>query len=292
MTINARALEHAITKMLSHPLKEVQQVGMGIKQCASAEVPTLLKYADEDKYLQEAPPLFQINGLLEQSNTDWCRLMHYTPDVESRLLAAALYRYNKYDYAQCMGWVKDASLEEKTRLAGSLISPESCHFNPLRELEHAIFTFDITIDQGAYYEVKRHRMMTLTAQPLGTGLGYAIPLMIEKAGVLDEYIACMQQAERTYDALAQFNRDAAAYIVPNACNRRFLLTSNLRSLLHFIKLRGAPNAHFSVRRLAQQMAAELRQTLPVFSQFLDICPQENVKLIESRFFHETQKRDL
>lgn len=290
MTINARALEHAITKMLSHPLKEVQKVGMGIKNCASMEVPTLLKYAEEDNYLQEAASLFQITGMPAKNTTDWCRLVQFTPDAEANLLAATLYRYGNYDYAQFLEWVKTAPIEETTRLVKSLLSSEIPHFTPLRELEHAIFTFDITIDQGAYYEVKRHRMMTLTAQPLDTGSGYAIPLMIEKAGMLDEYIACMQKAGRTFAALAGLNRDAAAYIAPNAYNRRFLMTSNLRSLLHFIKLRAAPNAHFSVRRLAQRMAAELRQALPVFAPFLDICPQEDVNVIESGFFHETRKR--
>jgi hypothetical protein len=37
---------------------------------------------------------------------------------------------------------------------------------PLRELEYATFTFDLLMDQGAYAEFKRHRMMTQTPQRL------------------------------------------------------------------------------------------------------------------------------
>src|SRR3990170_2881599 len=51
MTANARALEHAITKMLSHPLEEVRAIGTEVKRVAAAEVPTLLKYANPNPYL-------------------------------------------------------------------------------------------------------------------------------------------------------------------------------------------------------------------------------------------------
>ncbi len=45
VSINARALEHALCKMLSHPLEEVQAIGEEVKAVAQAEVPTLVKYA-------------------------------------------------------------------------------------------------------------------------------------------------------------------------------------------------------------------------------------------------------
>ena len=53
MTANARVLEHAISKMLSHPLAEVRQIGEEVKQVAQAEVPTLVKYAGKIPYLAE-----------------------------------------------------------------------------------------------------------------------------------------------------------------------------------------------------------------------------------------------
>ncbi len=54
MSINARALEHAIAKMLSNPLEEVRQLGAEIKQVAQAEAPTLVKYADVQRGLENA----------------------------------------------------------------------------------------------------------------------------------------------------------------------------------------------------------------------------------------------
>ena len=58
MTANARVLEHAIGKMLSHPLAEVRQIGAEVKRVAQAEVPTLVKYAGPIPYLVETSQAF------------------------------------------------------------------------------------------------------------------------------------------------------------------------------------------------------------------------------------------
>ncbi len=58
MTVNARELEHAITKMLSHPLEEVRQIGEEVQAVGKAEVPTLVKYAARSDYMQQLPAIF------------------------------------------------------------------------------------------------------------------------------------------------------------------------------------------------------------------------------------------
>src|SRR5512147_2195308 len=51
VTANARVLEHAISKMMSHPLEEVREIGAEVKCVAQGEVPTLVKYAKRSEYL-------------------------------------------------------------------------------------------------------------------------------------------------------------------------------------------------------------------------------------------------
>ena len=53
VTANARVLEHAIVKMLSHPLQEVREIGEETKRVAQAEAPTLVKYAEPSEYLEK-----------------------------------------------------------------------------------------------------------------------------------------------------------------------------------------------------------------------------------------------
>jgi thymidylate synthase ThyX len=286
MTINARALEHAITKLLSSPLEEVRKVGQSIKACAVEQVPTLLKYANSDGYLECADEKFRLHEPILREDSDWCRLIASDPDAENRVLAACLYRFNNISNKQAIRQIESFTLDEKKGFVKNLFECENRHLDPLRELEHAVVTVEMTVDQGAYYEIKRHRMMTLTPQRLTADLGYAIPRIIETAGLTGEYRECMEMAKKTYQDITKTDLDLAAYVIPNAYHRGFIVTSNLRSLLHFIKLRSAANAHFSVRRAAQQLSSELRKAFPVFAPYFLPVISESVAEIESEFFFQ------
>lgn len=286
MTINARALEHAITKLLSSPLEEVRKVGQSIKACAVEQVPTLLKYANSDGYLECADEKFRLHEPILREDSDWCRLISSDLDAENRVLAACLYRFNNISYEQAIKQIESFTVDEKKGFAKNLFECENRHLDPLRELEHTVVTIEMTVDQGAFYEIKRHRMMTLTPQRLTATLGYAIPRIIETAGLTDEYYECMEIAKKTYHDIAKIDLDLAAYVIPNAYHRSLIVTSNLRSLLHFIKLRSAANAHFSVRRAAQQLTSDLQKAFPIFALHFIPEMRETVAEIESEFFFQ------
>ena len=289
ITINARALEHAIGKMLSSPLSEVREVGGEIKSSAMASVPTLLKYANEIPYLQSSEKAFSLPPRVNLTEK-WCSLVQFEPDAVEKILAASYYRFSQdasLDYASAKQICAHLRPEEKNTLLHQLICNRDAHTIPLRELEHTTFTFDVMLDQGAYYEVKRHRMMTLTPQPLTPYLGYAVPLLISQSGLTEPYCQLMKQVKTTFRKLSGVNPQAASYIVPNACNRRFLITCNLRSLIHFIALRSAPNAHFSIRRLAQKMVEEITTVLPALGACLPLYGEETSASIEESHFFRT-----
>ncbi len=87
-----------------------------------------------------------------------------------------------------------------------------CH---CANLEYCTYTFDLVMDQGAYAEFKRHRMMTQTPQRLTTRLGYATPLLITEAGFGSEYEAAMDVSKSDlYEKLYEFNPAVAQYVVP------------------------------------------------------------------------------
>ena len=291
MTINARALEHAIRKMLSHPLAEVRSIGEEIKRTAQAEVPTLVKYANRVEYLAKIPQTFAQEAVClpeeSQPTHPCCQLVHYDAEAEYRVLAAALYRGGHSSYTQALETIQQAGEEERRRLAALLLQDLGQYDMPLRELEHALFTFDITLDQGAYNELKRHRMMTQSPQLLTTRLGYAIPRRFSAAGLEETYRNAMLAAQQLYAKLAEINPDTAAYVVPNAFNRRVLVTLNLRSAFHFLSLRSAPTAHFSMRRIAQKMGEEIRACSPLFGKYLRLDPDETWQSIEASYFTQT-----
>ncbi len=292
VTINARALEHAIQKMLSHPLAEVRQVGEEIKKVSQENVPTLVKYADRVPYLVDTERKIKETcaaANIKQQASDWCQLVQRDQEAEKRVLTAVLYRYGHSSYQDVWDYINQRTPAEIYQLASQITASIGKFDSPIREMEYATFTFDLVMDQGAYFEIKRHRMATQTAQPLSTLLGYAIPTGIRETGLEDLYLAAMQKAHQTYLTLAGWNADVASYVVPNAYNRRILLQANFRSLDHLIQLRSAQNAHFSVRRLVQRMAELLEEQFPLSKFWLRRLPDETWQDVEKNNFLETQK---
>ncbi|MBN2047054.1 MAG: FAD-dependent thymidylate synthase [Anaerolineaceae bacterium] len=289
VTINARVLEHALCKMLSHPLAEVRDLGEEIKLIAQEEVPTLVKYAHPLPYLNRTAEIFNalLSSVRPRHGENWCQLIDYDQDAEDKVLTAALYRYSGVSYSQAADYLAQLRLHEKLELAQVILGDCTEHTVPLRELEHASFTFDLVLDQGAYYELKRHRMMTQTPQELTTLLGYATPRWMEASGFGERYHRAMQAADEAFQTLAAVHPAAAAYVVPNAYNRRVLLTLNMRTADHLLSLRSARNAHFSIRRVAQRMTEEIRQVCPIFGPMLRCYPQENSLEIEQQYFSST-----
>ena len=287
VTINARLLEHAIQKMLSSPLREVREIGIEVKRVAQAEAPTLVKYADRQPYLEQTRlALIQAEQALPPSNPSpsWCRLVAWDPEGENRVLAAALFRFGHQDYAANLAYVNGLDPAGRLALVHSLVGSLGPHEQPLRELEHTSYTFDVVMDQGAYFEVKRHRMMTQTAQNLTADLGYAVPRLVVAGGFEAEYRSAMDSAAHFYRQLAGEDSDLAAYGVPNGFNRRLLMTLNLREAYHFCSLRSGSTAHFAVRRVAQRMAEEIFACHPALAAFMQLPQNETWQSITAEHF--------
>lgn len=276
MTANARVLENMIRKMLSHELAEVREIGMKVKEVARSETPTLVKYADAVPYLVEtmneislAPaPLPLGDG--QWIREEWCSLIDHDEDGEKKVLAAAMYRFGEMAYADALAYIGTLNVPQLEKLAESLLAHLGKFDIPLRELEYCTYTFDLVMDQGAYAEFKRHRMMTQTPQKLTTRLGYATPRLITESGFESNYEAVMESASQMFEKLYQFNPNVAQYIVPNGFNRRVLAQFNLREAFAFCQLRSAANAHFSIRRVAQRMYEEMTRVHPLLTKYMKL----------------------
>ncbi|MGH2522772.1 MAG: FAD-dependent thymidylate synthase, partial [Anaerolineales bacterium] len=284
----ARVLENAIRKMLSHPLEEVREIGAEVKRVAQGEVPTLVKYAEVAAYQVETAKALTAAG---RPTTDdrpqssaVAELVDYDPQAEDKFLAACLYRFGSGSLAACRAAVAGMSAEQKAGLIEEALGRLQKYDIPLRELEHVTYTFDVMMDQGGYFEIKRHRMMTQSPQRLTCGLGYTVPRALEEAGLRGEYDAAMHVAAEAYRVLAADLPEEASYIVPNAFNRRVLMTLNLREAFHLCELRGAPTAHFSVRRTAGQMYEAIARVHPTLARYMRCRDNPRWREIEQEFF--------
>jgi len=287
MTANARTLEHAIRKMLSHPLDEVRRLGEETRRTAEAEVPTLLKYADPAPYARQAEARLETEAEgLRSDSSEGVTLASWDAQGEAKVLAAALFAHAEGSWSEILRQVEAQTDDERRRLAEAVLSGRGPHDVPLRALEYTSYVLEIVIDQGGYFELKRHRMMTQTPQRLSTGLGYAVPRLFAEAGWEAAYRAALDAAGEAHRRLAAWNSDVAAYLVPNAYRRRVLLTANLREIFHLCELRSAPNAHFSIRRAALQIAEAIRGVHPILGAFLQLPEGANWRALEAEHFIE------
>jgi thymidylate synthase ThyX len=291
MTINARALEHAICKMLSHPLREVRELGAEIKVIAQAKVPTLVKYASENPCLVDSQLAFsnvqnEPTGEIKKSN--WIQVVNADQEGEKQMLAALLFRFGNRDFNEYFQIINEMKSTEKTDLVNSLLGNLSPHDIPLREMEYAGLTLAITLDQGAFGELKRHRMMTLTSQRFSTDYGYTIPKLISSAGLEKNYRFLMEQAKECHEQIAtEINPDVATYNLPHAFNRRILIQLNLRTAHHLLRLRTAPGAHFAIRRTACGIAEEIQKYHPFLAPYFTSVANETSNEIEKTYFTQT-----
>lgn len=278
MTANARVWEHAITKLLSHPLDEMKDLGQELKECTIESTPTLVKYANPNDYLINT--VSEIEKISQKSLTQKpkavtpVKIVRFEKDAENHLVASLLYRGSTLPYRQIFKTVKKMSQKEKESIIDESLKNRTSHDAPLRELEHIYYTFDILMDYGAFRDIQRHRMATQTNQDVTIDHGFEIPEEIKEAGLLKPYLSVIKKAKKLYQTIYPHFPKEAQYIVPFAFRKRVLFTWNLRELFHFIPLRSSPKGHISYRRIAQACWIELNKIHPLLAKYIGVDMSE------------------
>ena len=294
MTCNARVWEHVISKLLSHPLEEAQQVGQELRNALKGEVdldpdlalserphPILLKYAADKPYLRETPK--ELHALAQEILTKptgdispvataerQVVMVYDDSSAETRVAAALLTRFSDRSYADIFTYLKhDPELTK--RVIETALEKRGSHDQPMRELEHATFSHEIMMDYGAWRDIQRHRLCTQTNQTLGVNLGYEVPEEISTVGYTDQFHALMKRVEAIHAKLLTSGlENEAEYIVPMVYRRRLLVTWDLRELFHFIELRSGIKGHPSYRHIAQEVWRTMEQTHPFLAKFIRV----------------------
>lgn len=279
MTINGRALEHLLTKMLSHPLPEVQRLGTMLKEEALLIMPTLLKYATSNTYMATTDTTMR--ALTDALGTQdmppaasGINLIQAPEDAETQLVAAVLYGYSRHAWSQILSHVRTLSQTEKEQIIDAYLKHRGPHDQPLRALEHLSYTFEILVDYGAYRDIHRHRIATQTRQLPTPDHGYSMPEEVEQYGFGEKFEACMAHAATAYEQLASEQPHLAQYVLPLAYRCRVLITWNLREMYHFVQLRSAKQGHTSYRRVAQDVYHAVARIHPLLAHYMRVDLQD------------------
>jgi len=292
MTINARSLKHMIERLLSSRNEEAVTIGNEIKSASIDIIPTLLQGAQfniyKSSYINNLDLQKYLNNMVELDQKSYPIINIYTnydEDFAERLIAKyfLLSNTNK-SFIDCEEIVNKISRSERQNLIRRSLTGIGNSDSPPRELEHVTFTFECIIDQGAFYDIKRHRMLTINSQPLGTDLGYVVPKLFKTVGLYDSYNRMMDNIAETYSILSSEFPVESSYIVPNSFLRRFVITSNFREIYILCRLRSSPYGHFAYRRFAVSLKEAIKKRFPFLGSLIPIRNELQSDEINKKYF--------
>jgi len=128
-------------------------------------------------------------------------------------------------------------------------------------IEHAGATFEITgVSRACTHQLVRHRLASYSQESQryvdmsdpNLVVPDAIATSPEACEVWEAYVA---QVTEVYGKLRDLGirKEDARFALPNAAETRIVVTMNFRELLHFFRLRLAPDAQWEIRRVAAEM---------------------------------------
>ena len=267
VTMNARSMEHAVTKLLSYPTAEERELGQELKDKGREITPTLVKYADFNPYIAGTREWQEELAPDEKSSPERkinARLISFDPEADVTLAAALAYRFADALHESVMEHVRQLSPEQRHEIIARSLEKIGPHDPLPREFEIVDYVFELVMDYGAYREYKRHRMQSYFPQPLTVVHGAVTPALIEQAGLADRFNEAVEASESAFRRLQPSMPEVAPYVVTHAHRRRALVKLNARECFHLFKLRTQRQAHFTIQQVSEaalKLAAEVHPWL-------------------------------
>ena len=278
MVADARTLSDVISELRSHPLAEFRLVGERIKEQAEQVLPTLLTHAKPNSFQQSLHQLLpEIATELGVAKTTphvgpavgHTELLRYDHDLDDRLLASMLFEASQLPFQAICERVKAMDQSAREQLLDRLMASRGRHDAWPQGLEGGdMFEFESVLDFGAYRDIGRHRKGFQQQQLLTTAHGFAVPPLMEDAGLSEEYIEVMTRTAERQRRVAEEFPNAASYVTPFGFLQRVRLIFDPRQVAYFVELRSGPEGHFSYRQVALEMFEHVRKVTPLFAKFI------------------------
>jgi thymidylate synthase ThyX len=275
-TVNARNLELMLRRFASHPLKEIQDLGVNLYRAVEKIAPSVILFHRANDYDRKTYP--ELAKYLRKTGASGDRrtgdkgedvkLVSYAPDADELILAALLFRVKKTAYENCLKIVKKMNLRQRLDLFRKACQHMELYDAALREFEYADLTFSLTVSAACFGQLKRHRLATIVSQAYDPELGITIPESIRAVGKAGFFQATIRKTEELYAKIEKKLPGVGSYILTNAHRKRVLMKVNLRELYHISRLREDPTAQWDIRQLTREMCRLAQKAAPVATQLL------------------------
>lgn len=208
-------------------------------------------------------------------------LLTHTPEPEKIVAAAAKLCYSQK--ADIQSLMDNLDSDKVNQFIHKLMSMH--HESPL---EHVSFTFAVEgVSRSLLAQITRHRIASFSVRSqrycsegnFEAVIPDAFAEDPEKRAVFRSAVADAKHAYNKLQENGAKNEDARS-VLPNACTTRFIVTMNLRELLHFFNLRCCVRAQAEIRELANHMLILCKEISPVLFEHagahceaLGYCPE-------------------
>lgn len=285
MTANARAIEDTLTKLLSNKYPEARRRAREIKEEVRFSVPTLVKYADENKYIIETnreldhaagsyfrsvksnkkddrrrTPEDRGVRLLdwtgkETRNAEECSIM--------KMVKAILFEHSDLGYEETEKSINRNDLRSNLFILRSAIENLGKFDNPINAFRLINYEAEFTISEACWHQLLRHRRVNWLYKDPSVSNGITIPPNIQKSGSTELLEEATIRSEALFDKLMNEHLEqVASYVVTNAHNRRVLGKFDLSELYHLINLRMSEGAQWDIKNAIGLLAKEVSKHHP------------------------------
>jgi thymidylate synthase ThyX len=285
---NGRAFEYLLSRLYATPQAELHDLADAMQRALDALIPSFVKRAKSERgrahqeYLRgmrERVARLGVgrwvlgagspspNSQLLTPNSAGVSLVDYDPDAEAKTVAAILYPHSDLPLADVRALAARLADAERAAIVRAYVGERASRFHrPGRAFEEPFYTFDLLADLGAYRDLQRHRLLTQERQAYTTRHGFVTPPELADANLATPYSAALEQAAAAVEIIAGELPEQAQYAVPLAFRVRWRIKLNLREVYHLAELRSAPQGHPSYRRVAQAIAAAVRDVHPALAE--------------------------
>lgn len=272
---NGQFFEYLLIKMFASSNFEVQNYARMILDELRKIIPSFLTRVDrKDRGEVWSKYFFTVNKNMAaysselKLNNDEDRksmnvnLIYWDKNPLDKIVANALYEYSNASLEDIRAYVDKMNKDERIKILKLYFGTrKNRRHKPGRALENIFYKFDIISDYGAFRDIQRHRMLTIEWQNLTPFLGYCIPdELVNHPQLLSEYKSKLEACRELYHELAlNYGSEIAQYSMPLAFNIRYTINMNLREAFHLIELRTQKQGHSSYRRIAMEMANQIKE---------------------------------
>jgi thymidylate synthase ThyX len=277
MTANARAIEDALTKLLSSKYPEARQRAEEIKQEVMFSVPTLVKYANENRYIKETrEELERIAQVIpmprvENNTGSGVRLLDWTGKGASnpeelaidKMINAILFEHSDLGYEDIERETEKKDLESKLIIFRKAIGKLGKHDNPINVFKLINYQAEFIISEACWHQLLRHRKVNWIFKEPSVLNGITVPPNVEQSGGGELLREATLRSEKLYEKLMNENLPCvASYVVTNAHNRRVIGSFDLWELYHLINLRMSEGAQWDIKNIIGILTKEISKHHP------------------------------